>query len=253
MKPTKVFLISAFITALILVVIGGVTSIAMANKTAPQEPAPPVETVQTFQQREADYNKLIEQANQQLAESNAKLQAIQSQVNQAQANQGDVPASANTNVMTVSAEKAEQIACKAADPKSLLEKKPELVSFENKASYEVVFQNGSIYVDAQTGDVLFNGTIPHQINAEQASQIASDYLKNKDILLVDQITFRNAPLFRVIFNNGMIVYLDTTGQITYILKSTPKLADTQLQGTGGGGGSSGASFHEDNNHEGEDN
>ncbi len=71
MKPSKVLLISVFITALILVVIGGVTSIAMANKTVPQAnntvDNPVDNTVQTYQQREAEYNKLIEQANQQLA------------------------------------------------------------------------------------------------------------------------------------------------------------------------------------------
>jgi len=114
-----------------------------------------------------------------------------------------------------------------------------------------VFQNGSVYVDAQTGEVLFNGTVPQEITAEKAAQIASDYLQNKDILLVDQITFRGAPLNRVIFKNGMIVYLDTTGQITYILKSSPKLADNQSFESGGSSGPS-YSEHEEHEHEHED-
>lgn len=227
MKPSKVLLVSVFITAIILVIIGGVTSIAMANKPSKSDTAT-TEAVQAYQQREAEYNQLIQQANQQLAEANAKLQAIQSQAAQ---NPAAAQPSTGTLNVAISIDKAEQIARQAADPSSLMQKKPDLVSFEGKAAYEVVFQKGSIYIDAQNGSVLFNGTVPQEITAEKAAQIASDYLQNKDILLVDQITFRKAPLYRVIFKNGMMVYLDTTGQITYILKSSSKIVESPLQGT----------------------
>jgi len=127
-KPSKVLLISIFITALILVVIGGVTSIALANKTTGVETVNTLEIEQTYQQREAEYIQVIEQANQQLTEANAKLQALQNQLNHSQP-AAQAPASAPTFV--VSTEKAEEIARAAADPKSILEKKPDLVNFES--------------------------------------------------------------------------------------------------------------------------
>jgi uncharacterized membrane protein YkoI len=246
MKPSKVLLLSVFISAIILVIIGAITSNVMADKISKAEtPTGTSETIQTYQQREAEYNQLIQQANQQLADANAKLQALQ---NQAVQNQPVTqPSAANNEVavsMAVSVDKAEQIARQAADAKSLLVKKPELVSFESKAAYEVAFQNGSIYVDAQTGDVLFNGTVPQEITKEKAVQIASDYLKNTDVVLADQITFRNAPLFRVVFKDGMMVYLDTTGQIVYILKSSMKAVVSEPQ-SGGGRSSAPSSDHGD--------
>jgi hypothetical protein len=248
MKTSKVLLLSVFITALILVVIGGVTSIAIAKKTTSPSNE---EIVQTYQKREEDYNQLIQQANQQLADANAKLQALQTQDNQ---NKAENPSSTNSTTVNsstaVSVNKAEEIARKAADPISLLSKGPELVDFEGKTAYEVVFQNGKIYIDSQTGEVLFNGTIPQVITAEKAVQIASNYLKNKNILLVDQITFRRSPTYRVIFKNGMMVYIDTTGQIIYIQKATPKLVDNSSQGSGGS--SSAAPSYTENEHEGGD-
>jgi hypothetical protein len=72
-------------------------------------------------------------------------------------------------------------------------------------------------------------------------------LKNKDVLQVDQITFRGAPLFRVIFKNGVMVYLDMTGQITYMLKSSPKVVLVQQPSSGSGGGGGGGDQHHDDN------
>jgi hypothetical protein len=97
-----------------------------------------------------------------------------------------------------------------------------------------------------------------QITADKAVQIASDYMKDKDVLQVDQITFRNAPIYRVIFKSGMMVYMDTTGQISYIQKaSTPAPV---MQASAGSSGNTQASAptspkenHEDSGeHEGGD-
>jgi len=240
MKPSRVLLASIFITAVILAMIGGISSLAMANaKTAASEDT----TVEVFQQREAEYQQLIEQANQQLAEANQKLQAVQVQNTPAQQN------SPTATSLPVSAEQAEQAARQFADPLQAFLKNAGLVSFEGRAAYELVFQNGSIFIDAQTGDMLFNGTIPQEIDANKAVQIASDYLKNKDVLQADQISFRGAPLFRVIFKNGMMVYMDLTGQITYMLKSSPKVIVQEVSSGGGGGAGYFESDHEEHEDE----
>ncbi|MGE5139892.1 MAG: PepSY domain-containing protein [Rudaea sp.] len=38
-----------------------------------------------------------------------------------------------------------------------LDKTPELVNFRGKMAYEILFDNGSVYVDAFSGKVLYNG------------------------------------------------------------------------------------------------
>lgn len=230
MKTSTVMLASVFITAIILVVIGGVTSNVLANKGA--DPAVPQATVQAYQQREADYNQLIQQANQQLDQANAELAAMQSR--SAQGN--SQPASG----AAISADQAGQIAQQAAGPGQVFLKQPDLVDFQGKTAYEVVFGKGSVYVNAQDGSVLFNGTVPQQITADQAAQVAADYLKNQDILQVDQVTIGNAPRYRVIFKNGTLAWLDLTGQITEVQLPAP--AVPSVQASTGSGSSSGSNY-----------
>ena len=127
---------------------------------------------------------------------------------------------------------------KTVEPGQTAKKAADLVSFEGKAAYEVVFPKGSVYIDAQSGAVLFNGTVPQQITSAKAVQIASDYLKDKDLLQVDQITFRGAQIYRVIFKDGMMVYMDLTGQISYIQKaSTPAPVIVEAAGPSSSGNS----------------
>ncbi len=231
MKPSKILLVSVFLTAIIIVVIGAVTRIVLASSSS-KNAGVSAETVQAYQQREAGYNQLIQQANQQIEEANARLQAAGAAASSAAGSPTASAAGPNAAVNTaVSADKAEQIARQAADPGQLLVKSPEMVNFQGKVAYEVAFQKGSIYVDAQTGTVLFNGSVPQTITLDKAAQIAADYLKDNAILQADQITFRNAPLYRVIFKSGMMVYLDTTGQITYILKSSSNVVVVNSDGS----------------------
>ncbi len=210
MKPTKLVLVSIFISAVVLVVIGGVTSNVLASRTS--SPAPSQDQIKAYQDREASYQQLIQQANDQLAKANAQLQSLQTQVVQLQV-QPTVPAAPDPNV---TAEKAGQIASSAAGPGEQPKQSPALVDFQGKTAYEVSFDKGLVYVDAQTGEVLFNGTVPPQINADKAGQIVADYLGNSAILKVDQVTIKNVPLFRVIFKNGTLAWVDQTGQITDI-------------------------------------
>lgn len=242
MKPTTLLLVSVFITAVVLAVIGGVTNNVLASKSTDQS-AVMQQTLQAYQEREAAYSQLIQQANQQLEKANADLQAAQAQgviLPSQTAAQGAQVVSAS---FTVSVDQADQIARKVADPTQQMTKPGELVQFQGKAAYEVTFDGGSVYVDAQNGTVLLNGTIPQQITADMAVKVASDYLHDNNVLQVDTITFRGQQLYRVIFKNGTMLYMDMTGQITYINKGVP--AD-QLQANagGGGGGGGGGGEHE---------
>jgi uncharacterized membrane protein YkoI len=244
MKITKVFLASIFLTAAILAVIGGLATNAFASKSA----APQVtqEDVQALQEREAAYNQLIEQANQQIEKANQDLQSMQSQLTQAQQKTSQPTALS----VGLSESEVQDIAAQAAAPGMVALKKPELVDFEGKVSYEVAFEGSSIYIDAQTGEILFNGTLPQEVAQEEAVKIATDFLKNTDIYQVDEITFRGAPLYRVIFKNSTIVYIDKTGQITYILKDSMASQQPQVEDSGGGGGgNSSSSGQSDDNHE----
>jgi hypothetical protein len=229
MKISKVMLASLFLTAAILAVLSGVVTNVLAERNASTAASanagitPNAADVQQYQEREAQYQQVIQQANQQLEQANAELKLLQEQVNALQKQPSPVQnVAADTAVAAISSEKAGQIAEEVAGLGQALKKTPELVSFEGKAAYEAVFDKGSIYVDAQSGDVLFNGTIPQEITASKAAQVAAEYLKNTDVLQVDKITFRNAPLYRVIFKDGTMVYMDIAGQITYIQKAGPK-------------------------------
>ncbi len=243
MKPSRILLASVFITAVILAMIFGFTRIALANR-----PTSTDKTIEVYQQREAQYQQLIQQANQQLEQANQKLQQFQGPQPQPAS-----AAAAGTANVAISVDKAEQIAGQAVDPTQTIQKKTELVNFQGKTAYDVEFQKGAVYIDAQTGDILFNGTVPQQIDAKMAVKIASDYLQNSDVLQVDKITFRGAPLFRVIFKSGVMVYLDMTGQITYMLKSGPRIVIQAASSSGGGGGGGGGGSYYDDHEGGSDN
>lgn len=245
MKPSKVFLASIFLTAVILVIIGAVTSVVLANKNAAANQVAGTQTLQAYQEREATYSQLIEQANQQLAKANEQLQAMRTTqpaqpVIDQQAAAAPAPA-----ITAISAEKAGVIALQAAEIGQAQLKKPELVDFQGKAAYEVTFEKGSIYVDAQSGEILFNGTLPQEISAEKAAQVAADYLNIKDVLKVDKITFRNAPIYRVIFKNGTMAYLDLTGQILYVHPYEPAAPKFEQASSGSGGGGGSAHYEDD--------
>jgi hypothetical protein len=230
LKPTKLVLLSIFISAVVLVVIGGVTSNVLAGKANPASPSQ--DQIKAFQDREASYQQLIQQANDQLAKANAQLQNLQTQVDQLQA-QPATPAAADPNV---TAEKAMQIASAKVGQGEQPQQTPALVEFQGKTAYEVTFAKGLVYVDSQSGEVLYDGTVPQQITADKAGQIVADYLGNSAILKVDQVSIKNVPLYRVIFKNGTLAWVDMTGQITDV-----QMPAVVVHQDSGGGGSSGGS------------
>ena len=158
MSQRTAILIAAGLTAFLLVV-GGAIAGQLVNPTAtlaaPEEPVPgsvvsPVEAqtspdVQGWMEREAAYQELIREANQKLEEAYAQQEAAAA----------TVPAEA---AYAISAEQAAEIALQAV-PWAKLLGPAELVDFQGVVAYEVALNVGMVYVDANTGDILYNGAV----------------------------------------------------------------------------------------------
>ena len=179
MPQRTALILSAVLTAFVLVLGGGLVArvsqpIAPAQAapvaSAPTAPAPTAtidvnaQVEQLLQQREAQYRQLIDeanqrlqQANQQLAASAAAAPAARSARSAALAAPAAPAAQAAQPTASLSAEAARNIAIDASGGATMI-REPELVLFEGKVAYEVGFTRGVVYVDANDGTVLFNGT-----------------------------------------------------------------------------------------------
>jgi hypothetical protein len=88
--------------------------------------------------------------------------------------------------------------------------KADLVDLDGKVAYEVNFNAGKIYVDANSGTIL-GDTI--KILPEIAGQAAANYLKLSQYSKVDQVNLKGMNLYRVFFQEGIYVYVSFKGQI----------------------------------------
>jgi hypothetical protein len=176
MTQKTALILSAVLTAFVLVVGGGVIArvaqpeaVPVAAPTAaPVVSAPPIDVtaqVQTIlQQREVQYRQLIDQANQRLTDMNQQLAAVSSVTQAAPAApaaraaaSAPAPTQPAAPQITLSPDSARDIAVQAANFATMI-RTPELVRFEGKVAYEIGFTRGVVYVDANTGAVLFNDT-----------------------------------------------------------------------------------------------
>ncbi len=179
MTQKTALILSVVLTAFVLVLGGGLVA-RVSQPAAPAEAAPvapaattPAPTATTdvnaqveqiLQQREAQYRQLIDEANQRLQQANQQLAAAaaaapaarpaQSAASAAPAASAAQPAQPTASL---SAEAARNIAIDASGGATMI-RAPELVLFEGKVAYEVGFTRGAVYVDANDGTVLFNGT-----------------------------------------------------------------------------------------------
>jgi uncharacterized membrane protein YkoI len=186
MTQKTALILAAVLTAFVLVV-GGAVAARVSQPAAPAEAAPaasaptaPAPTAaidvnaqveQLLQQREAQYRQLIDQANQRLAAMNQQLAAAQAATARTSA-----PAATTARAVqsaqpsiALSAEAARNIAITAANFATMI-REPELVRFEGKVAYEVGFTRGVVYVDANTGAVLYNGTQQGGSGGQPATQ-----------------------------------------------------------------------------------
>ncbi len=190
MTQKSALLLSAILTAFVLVIGGAVIArvsqadvptaqaAAASATTTPQSTSVPTADVvaqaQTLlQQRDAQYRQLIDQANQRLATMNQQLAAAQAaQVAAAQAQraaaqsaaaQSAAPAAAAQPAapqIALSADAARDIAIQATNYATMI-RTPELVRFNGIVAYEIGFTKGAVYVAANTGTVLYDGTQGH--------------------------------------------------------------------------------------------
>lgn len=182
--------ISAVLTAFLLVV-GGSVIARVSSSPQPAATQPVITPAPTsaptpdinaqvealVQERETQYRALIQQANDRLQAAYDEQAAAQAAANQAAARtttvaaRPAVPAAqpAAAPAVAVSADAAAGIATKVAGGNKTIVLAPELVLFQGRVAYEVVFKHGRIYVDANNGQVLFNGTVNRASNQTASS------------------------------------------------------------------------------------
>lgn len=195
MGQKQALLLATFLTTFGLIVIGGVafrlttptpvkgTILETAVKadfvtTAPDavmQTPDPASVEALIQSREAAYQQALEQANRQLEAAYSQLDTAQ-QVQQAPAT-SDVPttsasasAPAAAPAYAITAEIAQNIALSVV-PGATLNKSAELVAFESNTAYEVQTSGGVVYIEANTGQVLYNQAtvLPVVVPSEQQS------------------------------------------------------------------------------------
>lgn len=200
MKAKLAITLSVFLTVVILTVVGGVLS---ASKNATTVASATAQTAAMDPNREAQYQALIAQANETIAQANQKIAELS-------ANQASPEATATP--YPVAADQASAIASRASGEVAV--SIPELVNYSGKVAYSVTFPDGIVYVDATTGDVLYNGVqVAQIISKDQASQIAINYTGDTRVVEVISGTYNGAGAYRVTFSNGEMVYIDLYGNI----------------------------------------
>jgi len=158
---------------------GGITNAATSSPAAESAPANDAAS-SLAADREAQYRELIQRANQRIQEANRRLMEMEQQLasapagtqlatdasassagaTSATARQPLAGAAANSSVpnVAVSLQRALEIALAAA-PGTVAQRVPELVNFQGSVAYEVALNAGLVYVDANSGAVLYNGAL----------------------------------------------------------------------------------------------
>jgi hypothetical protein len=166
-------IIAVVLTAFLLVVSGGViarvsqgdvkAAVAAPAAAAPQttnsatsDMAAQVQAI--IQERETAYRDLIAQANARLLAAEQRSAAAPAPARATLASSQPKTTTQTAPVVAVSPDAALGIAYAAAPSGMPLVRGPELVLYNGVVAYEVVFKHGSIYVDANSGQILFNGT-----------------------------------------------------------------------------------------------
>jgi uncharacterized membrane protein YkoI len=207
MKNKTIIVISAFITVFLLTIgIGVITNVTAKNKVVA---AAPVMDVAAFIEREAAYQQKINEANQQIALANQQIQTLLTTATQ-------IPVEPEVSEYLFTAKQAgvlAQLVAKAA-PVDL----PAIVLYGDVPAYEVVYPNGKVYVDANTGEILSN-TIKKQvtyITTEQAIRIAKSYLGSDQMTKIEFGTFNGNKTYVVSFSNGQRVYVSLLGKVVAV-------------------------------------
>lgn len=236
MTQRTMLIIAAGLTAFVLVLVGGLANrlssgtAMVPTATTASAPAqategtldPTVEALirereAAYQQALAEANSRLEQANQQLAEmAQQTVPAAEQAVTTAPA---VAPAVAPVTY-AVTPEQAQQLALERV-PGATLIRTPEVVSYQGVAAYEVVLDQGTLYLDAQSAAVLADSTTTRaasggQITAEEAAQAALLYAGGGTVRKTELEQERGVLVYEVKFADESEIYVDaTTGQVIY--------------------------------------
>ncbi len=203
MKRTTV-LISAALTAFVLVIIGGIVALVAQNSpntatsedTTGQTTQPQQVTVQTTTQlpQQSTVQTTTQLPQQSTVQTTTQLpQQVTAQLPQqptaqlpqqvmeqatVQATIQATPISGDTSPQTatdrIHPDQATAIALGVVPNTAQPIGVPELVNFEGTVAYEVIFDQGMVYVDATAGDILYNGVVVQATQAAtQAPQAAT--------------------------------------------------------------------------------
>ena len=205
-------IITACLTAFLAVIVGAVinrvnavqqtqAAVAIVETEVPAEELAPTETIPpptmtiapvvdlaVVQQREAAYQAQLAEANQRLAEASARLAEAQGQAKSVAQQYNavvnsqvvaatavpvptDAPGTTTTVYFPVDAVAA---IGRALDADAVLQKAPELVLYESRAAYELVFDRGTVYIAADDGSVLANGMAGFQVVSATTSTNGSN-------------------------------------------------------------------------------
>ena len=205
MSQRTLLVISGALTAFILVVVGAVaafvvkpanassstTSAAVTQAVGDASPVAVYDAASVqalLDQHDASYKDALQTANDRLAQANVQLdqaykdrasleqalrdaQGVQASAASQQPAQPEPtapPAPSKQPSYAVSPQSAEDLAVRAA-PGSSLMSTPTLVNFQGTAAYEVLLDNGPVYIDANTGAVLYNGAASPAVSNPQPS------------------------------------------------------------------------------------
>ena len=241
MKQHTLLGIAAALTAFVLVLIGAlagqisqssapVASVATdavadpvvvsteAPASAPAVLDPALEAL--IREREAAYQRALAEANRRLEAANSQVAQQMNQQQSAPAPQG--PAAAQP-AYPISTEQAQAIALGLANGATLA-RPAELVRYQGAPAYEVIFDRGAVYVDAQSGAVLASTLTQSQpqpvgqtrITPDQAAQIAIAYRGGGQIRKVELEHERGVEAYEVKFTDGAKVYVAVSdGAVVY--------------------------------------
>jgi hypothetical protein len=217
MKNKTAIAISAFLIVFIATIsIGVVRTVNARNTVLPT----PTSITAEFIAREQSYQQLINEANARIEQANQQISGLVS------ANAAAVAAAATPQSPYLFT--ADQAAALAANKAGTLPSSaPEVVSYSGTPAYEVIYSNGNIYIDANTGKVLYNGlyTAPTTISADQAISIASNYIGRNDVAQIASGTINGTQAYAVSFSNGAIVYIDLYGNILGVQQAPTRSND----------------------------
>jgi len=172
-------------------------------------------------EREAEYKNLITQANN-------RIQELTDQLNNPQ------PVVETTvRYPAITAENAFQIAVKAVGTDETLQDIPELVDYQGKIVYIVTLKDGLVYVDTESGEILYNG-VRKTINEQEAAEIVGKFLggMNPKYSTVKKVILNGTEIYKVVFN-VYTVYIDRFGKVVKAQKF-----EYTSSGSGGGEGTS---------------